>query len=452
MITFCWLPPDRLLIGVSRLAVLIWSRSIYLSAASSISFRLIGWNIPFFAWSAMIMFSRTDRSAKMPSFLRSSGKYAIPSFIASSGDLILTSLPFTLIVPPSGLSAPYIARTSSERPDPKSPVSPTTSPLLTVKSNGRMLPFRPTCSASTTGIYCSSFLWSPLISARSSKFLPIILATNSTRGNSFTGYSPTKCPFLNTVILSHTSYTCSRKCVTKIIPTPWSFSLRINTNNFSTSSSSRDDVGSSKINTWHFISTALAIAIICCFAIEHSSNLSVARASIDKLFSNAADFLFIVCQSIIPSFLGSLPINKFSATVRFGHRFTSWYTVLIPCSCASCGDRLMIAPSDPAIKISPLSKECTPVSTLINVDFPAPFSPINAWISPLRSVKSTCCNAFTPGNVLEMSCILNTTLFSIKIHPLSTVYDLFSRAICFVPLHYFSVRSVLKNCAKMAWQ
>ena len=66
--------------------------------------------------------------------------------------------PTATIVPLVIAAAPYIARTSSERPDPKSPVSPTTSPLLTVKSNGRMLPFRPTCSASTTGIYCSSFL------------------------------------------------------------------------------------------------------------------------------------------------------------------------------------------------------------------------------------------------------------------------------------------------------
>src|SRR5699024_12060562 len=33
----------------------------------------------------------------------------------------------------------------------------------------------------------------------------------------------------------------------------------------------------------------------------------------------------------------------------------------------------------------------TPASTLIRVDLPAPFSPISAWISPARNVRSTSC-------------------------------------------------------------
>ena len=155
------------------------------------------------------------------------------------------------------------------------------------------------------------------------------------------------------------------------------------------------------------------MAIICCFAREHSSNLSVALASISRLFKSSVAFLFIVCQSINPNFLGSRPIKRFSATDRFGQRLTSWYTVLIPWLWASCGDLLIIGASEPAILISPPSKLCTPVSTLISVDLPAPFSPINAWISPLRSVKSTCCNALTPGNVFEISLILKTTSLDI---------------------------------------
>src|SRR3954454_24457120 len=39
----------------------------------------------------------------------------------------------------------------------------------------------------------------------------------------------------------------------------------------------------------------------------------------------------------------------------------------------------------------------TPVSALISVDFPAPFSPIRAWISPGSKRKSTPSSAFTPG-------------------------------------------------------
>ena len=231
-----------------------------------------------------------------------------------------------------------MVRTNSERPEPRSPVSPITSPLLIVKSNGRIVPAWPNPLASINGSKCFSCLYSPLISAKSSKSFPIILDTNFTRGSDSTSYSPTNSPFLSTVIRSHTSYTCSKKCVTKIIPTPSALNFRIRTNNFWTSSSSKEDVGSSKIKTRHFISTALAIAIICWIAKEHSSKLWVGATWISRFFKTSADFRFIVRQSIIPNLLGSLPINKFSATVRFGHKFTSWYTVLIPFCCASCGE------------------------------------------------------------------------------------------------------------------
>ena len=56
-----------------------------------------------------------------------------------------------------------------------------------------------------------------------------------------------------------------------------------------------------------------------------------------KLFNKSAERLFICFQSIKPNFLGSRPIKIFSATVKLGHKFTSWYTVEIPHSCASFG-------------------------------------------------------------------------------------------------------------------
>ena len=79
---------------------------VQLVAASSISLRFIGLNIPRFACNAIIMFSRTDRSARIPSFFLSSGKYAIPAFIASNGAFIFTFLPKTFTSPVSALSAP----------------------------------------------------------------------------------------------------------------------------------------------------------------------------------------------------------------------------------------------------------------------------------------------------------------------------------------------------------
>ena len=52
----------------------------------------------------------------------------------------------------------------------------------------------------------------------------------------------------------------------------------------------------------------------------------------------------------------------------------------------------------PSSSIVPASGRTTPPSTLISVDFPAPFSPSRAWISPARSVKSTPSSAATPPN------------------------------------------------------
>jgi hypothetical protein len=50
----------------------------------------------------------------------------------------------------------------------------------------------------------------------------------------------------------------------------------------------------------------------------------------------------------------------------------------------------------------------------MRVDFPAPFSPTKAWISPRFKEKSTFSRAFTPGKVFEI-------LFIVRIKSLSFV-------------------------------
>src|SRR4051812_2675723 len=65
---------------------------------------------------------------------------------------------------------------------------------------------------------------------------------------------------------------------------------------------------------------------------------------------------------------------------------------------ASAGDAGSI--EWPSSCISPVSRRYTPVRTLIRVDLPAPFSPIKAWTSPRRAVKSTFESALTPGKLL----------------------------------------------------
>ena len=105
-ITFCWFPPESCLIRVSRLAHLIWRRSIYLSAISHCFAIGIFFKMPCFACTARMIFSLTERSAIMPSALRSSGRSPIPRCIASIGFFTFTSWPFTFRVPVCARSAP----------------------------------------------------------------------------------------------------------------------------------------------------------------------------------------------------------------------------------------------------------------------------------------------------------------------------------------------------------
>src|SRR5215471_8022199 len=50
----------------------------------------------------------------------------------------------------------------------------------------------------------------------------------------------------------------------------------------------------------------------------------------------------------------------------------------------------------------PESGRSIPARIFISVDFPAPFSPIRATISPAAISSSTASRAFTPGNDLEI--------------------------------------------------
>ena len=57
-----------------------------------------------------------------------------------------------------------------------------------------------------------------------------------------------------------------------------------------TSLSSREEVGSSRISTLQFMSTARAMATICCTAREQEDNSCFGRAGMPRLFRIAAAF------------------------------------------------------------------------------------------------------------------------------------------------------------------
>ncbi len=71
----------------------------------------------------------------------------------------------------------------------------------------------------------------------------------------------------------------------------------------------------------------------------------------------------------------------------WGRAMTSWYTVLMPSCCASCGEAGRI--SRPSSVIVPVCVAQAPVSTRISEDLPAPFWPSSACTSPARRHSST---------------------------------------------------------------
>ena len=67
------------------------------------------------------------------------------------------------------------------------------------------------------------------------------------------------------------------------------------------------------------------------------------------------------------------------------------------------------ATGSPSHSICPASGWCTPASTLISVDLPAPFWPSRQCTSPARTSSCTPSSARTPGNVLTTSVSRSTT-------------------------------------------
>ena len=88
----------------------------------------------------------------------------------------------------------------------------------------------------------------------------------------------------------------------------------------------------------------------------------------------------------------------FSITVWAGTSLRCWCTIPIPRLIASSGDLNLTC--FPPRKISPSSGWYCPKRIFIRVDFPAPFSPKMAWISPALISKSIWSLATTPGNLL----------------------------------------------------
>src|SRR5688500_4608530 len=105
----------------------------------------------------------------------------------------------------------------------------------------------------------------------------------------------------------------------------------------------------------------------------------------------------------------------------------------IPSALASRGDR--ISAGWPLIFTVPASREIAPPRIFISVDLPAPFSPINATISPAPTVIRTSSSATTPGNRLLIPSISRIgASAAIRLAAAESVY-LFGKRVDIVFLH-----------------
>ena len=72
-------------------------------------------------------------------------------------------------------------------------------------------------------------------------------------------------------------------------------------------------------------------------------------------------------------------------------------TPVLPEIMLALGAMLIVTAALAAAAIVARSGATTPARILISVDFPAPFSPISAWISPGATASVTLRNAGTPA-------------------------------------------------------
>src|SRR5215217_5141500 len=103
----------------------------------------------------------------------------------------------------------------------------------------------------------------------------------------------------------------------------------------------------------------------------------------------------------------------FAPTSRLSSTLSSWWINSIPRAPASRGER--ISTGSPLILMVPASLEMAPPRIFISVDFPAPFSPMSATISPVPTDKLTWSSATTPGNRLLIPSISRIEAFVAKV-------------------------------------
>src|SRR5579859_1907774 len=336
----------------------------------------------------------------------------MPAASRWAGVAWVRSWPARLTWPEAVGRSPISASHSSVCPLPCTPATPRISPARTWNDS----PFtqtRPVWSAtvmSDTSSTTSPGLAGSLLT-RSCTFRPTIsVASSSSVADG--GRWPTTAPRRSTVIVSAMVWTSLSLCEMKTTDVPPSLSCLMIRNKSSVSAGVSTAVGSSRISTVAFLTSALTISTRCWMPTGRSSTRASGSSSSPyrressltsrRVLRRSSTPLSLVNEARKPANAGkerprrvsrrpespvsSMPRVTFSATVNTGTSMKCWCTIPMPAAMASFGERNLAGL--PSSRISPSSGCNSPYSTFIRVDLPAPFSPSRAWTCPGATDRS----------------------------------------------------------------
>ena len=263
--TFCWLPPDSEPAGRAADGVRTSNSAIRSSAFFAIAgrCRLMPEANGGRSYMSRMRFSATENGPTRPSSVRSSGTYATPASSRCRGVAWVRSRPFSVMLPPAMGRSPISASHSSVCPLPCTPAMPRISPARTWKD----IPFTQTRPSSPVTVSLSTSRTVPpgfagVLLTRSCTFLPTMSDARSSAVASG-ARSPTTAPRRSTVIVSAIAWTSLSLCEMKMTDVPPSRSWRTMRNSSSVSAGVSTAVGSSRISTLAWRTSALTISTRC---------------------------------------------------------------------------------------------------------------------------------------------------------------------------------------------
>ena len=147
-------------------------------------------------------------------------------------------------------------------------------------------------------------------------------------------------------------------------------------------------VGSSNRSSLGLADSARAISSSCLSArLKLPASRSAPTSPRPTCVRFSAASAWSAARSMMPRCRGRSRSPTFSATLRLSMIDSSCEASEIPA--ANAADAFAASYGTPSSWISPLSRAVSPVRTFSKVDFPAPFSPTRAWISPSPTSRLT---------------------------------------------------------------